>query len=87
MVLNNILVGCPCLEHALFPFSKNQKPQQDERKVKYALVFSIIVQLVNVYELKYFVKYWKTGKPLRTTACVADALNRYSTYPLIRTCI
>ena len=43
--------------------------------------FSLLFfSLFNVYELKYFVKYWKTGKPLRTTACVADALNRYTNY-------
>ena len=37
--------------------------------------FSLLFfSLFNVYELKYFVKYWKTGKPLRTTACVADAI-------------
>lgn len=41
--------------------------------------FSLLFfSLFNVYELKYFVKYWKTEKPLRTTACVADALNRYT---------
>ena len=29
--------------------------------------FSLLFfSLFNVYELKYFVKYWKTGKPLRT---------------------
>lgn len=43
--------------------------------------FSLLFfSLFNVYELKYFVKYWKTGKPLRTTECVADALNRYTNY-------
>ena len=45
--------------------------------------FSLLFfSLFNVYELKYFVKYWKTGKPLRTTACVADALKRV--YKLFR---
>ena len=43
--------------------------------------FSLLFfSLFNVYELKYFVKYWKTGKPQRTTECVADALNRYTNY-------
>ena len=43
--------------------------------------FSLLFfSLFNVYELKYFVKYWKTGKPLRTIVCVADALNQYTNY-------
>ena len=43
--------------------------------------FSLLFfSLFNVYELKYFVKYRKTGKPLRTTAYVADALNQYTNY-------